>query len=132
MIQLGLNELKESKPPKVCLDTLNQNLERPGPFCFCRKYLSLLQSSSVRLVQSWDFTKFVLGVLSIFLLLFRGEEKMNWFLCWYLHVRKSLDAMLPFLSKGFPERRELFFNSRVQNFSAYVVFPGQPILADPA
>lgn len=112
MLQLGLNELKESKPPKFCLDTLNQNLKRSGPFWFCRKYLSLLQSSSVRLAQSWDFTKFVLAVFSIFLLLFRGKEKMDWFLSWYLQVRKSLDAMA-FLLNKFPERRELFFNRRV-------------------
>lgn len=121
MLQLGLNELKESKPPKVRLDTLNQNLERPGPFCFCRKYLSLLQSSSVRLAESWDFTKFVLGVLSIFLLLFRGEEKMNWFLCWYLQVRKSLDAMLPFLSKGF-QRGENFSLTAECKISLHMLF----------
>jgi len=74
MLQLSLNDLKESKLPKAGLDNLNQKLERPSPFCFCRKYLSLLQSSSVRLAQSWDFSKFVLGALSTFLLLFRGED----------------------------------------------------------
>lgn len=92
---------KESKVPKVCFDALKQNLERLSPFWFCRKYLSLLQSSSVKLAQSWDFPKFELGMLSTFFLLFRGEKKMDWFLFCCLQVRKSVDAMVFLLSKVF-------------------------------